>query len=177
MGSLAKILGLPNYSCTQTHHFARHGISCWDAWYTCFCWYFWRILMPAGGIGHCLVEQFAAQGCRVFATARRLEAMQSLKQLPGVELLHLDVCSSDSIKSAVAAVASEAGGIDILVRGQCLHGPTAHQQRCMPSRATEALVSQALYHLCLFMPWSGHCSREAPPAVDVCAHGCSYECA
>jgi 1-acylglycerone phosphate reductase len=72
--------------------------------------------MCAGGIGYCLVEHFHAQGCLVFATARTVESMDGLRSLPRVHLMQLDVCSSDSIKAAVAGVLSKAGRLDILVR-------------------------------------------------------------
>jgi NADP-dependent 3-hydroxy acid dehydrogenase YdfG len=62
------------------------------------------------------VQQFQAAGCQVFASARRLASMQSVKPLPGVHLVQLDVCSSDSIKAAVAEVVRTAGRVDVLVR-------------------------------------------------------------
>lgn len=53
--------------------------------------------------------------------------MQSLKTLPGVQLVHMDVCSSDSNQAAVAEVVSKAGRIDVLVNnaGVVMLGPTA----------------------------------------------------
>lgn len=51
----------------------------------------------------------------MFASARRLAAMQGLKGVPGVELVPLDLNSSASIREAVAQVVSRAGHIDILV--------------------------------------------------------------
>lgn len=44
-----------------------------------------------GGIGYGLAEECARAGCKVFATARSLEAMQGLKA-SGCTLLRLDVC-------------------------------------------------------------------------------------
>lgn len=78
--------------------------------------------LSAGGIGAALVQQFAAAGCSVFASARRLAAMQSLTTLPGVQLVRMDVCSSDSIQAAVAEVVSKAGRVDVLVSTE-LWGP------------------------------------------------------
>jgi NAD(P)-dependent dehydrogenase (short-subunit alcohol dehydrogenase family) len=72
----------------------------------------------AGGIGFRLAQQFASRGCHVFASARRLAAMQELKGVAGVELLPLDLNSSASIRDAVAQVVGRAGRIDILVRPQ-----------------------------------------------------------
>lgn len=43
--------------------------------------------------------------------------MQGLAALgPNMDLVQLDVCSSDSIKAAVAQIMSKAGRIDVLVR-------------------------------------------------------------
>ena len=67
-----------------------------------------------GGIGYSLCEAFTAQGCRVFATARRPEAMEGLKE-QGIETVRLDVTSSASIKEAVQHIVTQAGRIDILV--------------------------------------------------------------
>ncbi|ORY97353.1 hypothetical protein BCR43DRAFT_489644 [Syncephalastrum racemosum] len=68
----------------------------------------------AGGIGHGLCKQFASQGCRVYASARRVESMDGLEEL-GCSLLALDVNSEASIKAAIDKIISEAGHIDILV--------------------------------------------------------------
>ncbi|ORX61923.1 NAD(P)-binding protein [Hesseltinella vesiculosa] len=65
-----------------------------------------------GGIGHFLCKEFVAQGCRVFATARRLEAMDALE---GCEKLMLDVNDSASVNACVKEVTAAAGQIDILV--------------------------------------------------------------
>jgi NAD(P)-dependent dehydrogenase (short-subunit alcohol dehydrogenase family) len=69
-----------------------------------------RVLVTGAsrGIGRALVTELAARGWDVIATARR-EA--DLADLSSVERLTLDVTSDDS----VAAVASEAGRVDVLV--------------------------------------------------------------
>lgn len=79
-----------------------------------------------GGIGYELCRAFLGNQCTVFATARRLESMEGLKEL-GCETLALDVTSEDSIKSAVAAVIGKAGSLDILVNnaGAICAGPAA----------------------------------------------------
>ena len=46
--------------------------------------------------------------------------MQCLKAHAGMELMQLDVCSSDSIQAAVSAVVQKLGRIDILVRASDL---------------------------------------------------------
>lgn len=66
------------------------------------------------GIGRALVEEFAKQGHRVFATARRPDSIADLKR-DRVDVLRLDVTDSDSIQESIAAVIERAVGIDILV--------------------------------------------------------------
>ncbi|WIA36243.1 hypothetical protein OEZ86_007575 [Tetradesmus obliquus] len=79
-----------------------------------------------GGIGYELCKAFAAKGCKVFAAARRLQSMQSLKQ-HRVQLLQLDVTDSASVQKAVADVMAAAGRVDVLVNnaGVVVLGPTA----------------------------------------------------
>jgi 1-acylglycerone phosphate reductase len=68
-----------------------------------------------GSIGHSLALSFARQGYHVFATARRLSAMSSLKTFPNVTLLELDVTSPESIRAVHGAVsAATSDRLDIL---------------------------------------------------------------
>lgn len=68
-----------------------------------------------GSIGHSLVLSFARQGYHVFATARRLEAMSSVRNMPNVTTLELDVTSPESIRKAHDAVSKlTSGNLDIL---------------------------------------------------------------
>jgi 1-acylglycerone phosphate reductase len=66
------------------------------------------------GIGWHLCVAFAAAGCRVFATARRVEAMRGL-EAHGVVCLQMDVTDEQSIQTAVAAVLTQAERIDVVV--------------------------------------------------------------
>ncbi|KZV97818.1 NAD(P)-binding protein [Exidia glandulosa HHB12029] len=69
----------------------------------------------AGGIGHALALEFYKQGFRVFATARRLDAIQDLHD-KGLETVALDVTEDTSVKAAAAHVADLTGGtLDVLV--------------------------------------------------------------
>ncbi|KAI9319610.1 hypothetical protein BX666DRAFT_1830680, partial [Dichotomocladium elegans] len=84
-----------------------------------------------GGIGHALCKQFIAKGCKVYATARRVESMDGLdgtyqlydahvkqranKLLLGCEKIALDVTDLASVDAAVQRVISESGHIDILI--------------------------------------------------------------
>ena len=56
-----------------------------------------------GGIGAALAAEFHRRGCRVFATARNVDKMQSLRAL-GIEAVAMDVTSDASIAKAVAEV-------------------------------------------------------------------------
>lgn len=86
-----------------------------------------RIVLITGcssGIGKALALEWARRGHRVFATARRPEAMEAIVA-PGIELLRLDVTDAASIDQAVAEVVRRSGRIDILVNnaGYGLMGP------------------------------------------------------
>ena len=59
-------------------------------------------------------EEFAARGCIVYATSRRLESMVGF-QSPNIRRHALDVTNSDTIERTVQTVLAEAGKIDILV--------------------------------------------------------------
>lgn len=63
----------------------------------------------SSGIGHCAAHTLAARGYRVFATARRPADVERL-QAEGLEALHLDLQSSDSIDAAVNCVLERTGG-------------------------------------------------------------------
>jgi 1-acylglycerone phosphate reductase len=68
-----------------------------------------------GGIGHSLALEWHNKGHRVFATARRLEAMSSLS-LIGIECLAMDVTDLSSLQSAKLYIETTTGGtLDVLV--------------------------------------------------------------
>lgn len=68
-----------------------------------------------GGIGDALAQEFHKKGLRVFATARDLAKIEHLKAI-GLEVLQLDVTSSESIRNAVDEVHKVTGGrLDFLV--------------------------------------------------------------
>ncbi|KAI8983172.1 oxidoreductase [Trametes punicea] len=67
----------------------------------------------SGGIGSAICEEYASRGCKVYATARRLEAMDGFKH--PVERLQLDVTDDKSVHEAVQTIIDREGRIDILV--------------------------------------------------------------
>ncbi|KAM0279896.1 hypothetical protein ACHAQH_004336 [Verticillium albo-atrum] len=82
-----------------------------------------------GGLGFALAKSFQQSGFRVFATARDPTKAGSLRDLPDVEILALDVTKSESVASCVAEVDSKSGGkLDLLVNnaGGALFGPLVH---------------------------------------------------
>ena len=66
------------------------------------------------GIGRATAEHLAARGWTVYASARRLDAIQDLGSR-GCKLLALDVCDEDSIRAAVAAVEGAEGAVGVLI--------------------------------------------------------------
>lgn len=68
----------------------------------------------SSGIGKSAVELFLASGAKVYATARRIEMMEDIKQR-GAQLIKMDVTNEESISSGVSSILSKEGSIDILV--------------------------------------------------------------
>ncbi|HVM41804.1 MAG TPA: oxidoreductase [Acidimicrobiia bacterium] len=66
------------------------------------------------GIGRATAERLAKRGHRVYATARRLEAVEDLKAA-GCETLRLDVTDEASMVEAVEAVVAAEGAVGALV--------------------------------------------------------------
>ncbi|OSD06256.1 NAD-P-binding protein [Trametes coccinea BRFM310] len=67
-----------------------------------------------GGIGFALCEEFAARGCIVYATARRMEAMEGFRN-SNICTLALDVTKDESVQSVVKTVIEREGQIDVIV--------------------------------------------------------------
>ncbi|KAI0066437.1 oxidoreductase [Artomyces pyxidatus] len=78
----------------------------------------------AGGIGFELCEAFAQQGCRVYATARKVEKMAGFKH-QDIQRLALDVNSDASVHEVISTIIDREGRIDIVVNnaGIAAHGP------------------------------------------------------
>jgi len=75
-----------------------------------------------GGIGYALCEEFANQGCKVYATSRRVETIADFKT-SNVEKLALDVTSDESVKNVFEHIVQAEGKIDIVVNNAGMIGP------------------------------------------------------
>ncbi|EJF56137.1 oxidoreductase [Dichomitus squalens LYAD-421 SS1] len=67
-----------------------------------------------GGIGFALCEEYARQGCKVYATARRLQSIDAFTA-PNIEKLSLDVTKEDNVHEVVQTIIQKEGRIDVLV--------------------------------------------------------------
>lgn len=69
------------------------------------------------GLGLGLARAFAGRGWRVYAGCRKPDEAAALAELTtkGVRALPLDVAEEASVRAAFAAVAAEAGGVDVVV--------------------------------------------------------------
>lgn len=68
-----------------------------------------------GGIGHSLALEWHSRGYRVFATARRLDAMSDL-DATGIECLCMDVTDFTSLNQIKEQVKQKTGGtLDVLI--------------------------------------------------------------
>lgn len=70
-----------------------------------------------GGIGYEYCKAFAEQNCHVFASdvRHRMKDMLDLEADKNIETLEVDVCSDESVGSAVENVISKCGKIDIVI--------------------------------------------------------------
>ncbi|KAG0188444.1 hypothetical protein DFQ28_004824 [Apophysomyces sp. BC1034] len=80
-------------------------------------------------LGYGLCKQFSLKGCRVYATARRVENMSGLEDPEPTSFsefkcvkIALDVTDQNSIQTAVQKVIAEAGRIDILINNAGMPG-------------------------------------------------------
>lgn len=77
-----------------------------------------------GGIGHSLALEWSSKNFQVYATARSLRSMATLKSA-GIECFEMDVTKPDTVQAVKDQVAEKTGGtLDILVnnagQGMCI---------------------------------------------------------
>jgi NAD(P)-dependent dehydrogenase (short-subunit alcohol dehydrogenase family) len=66
------------------------------------------------GIGRATAERLAANGWKVYATARRLDAIRDLAAR-GCHVLALDVCDERSMRTAVETIEAAEGAVGVLI--------------------------------------------------------------
>jgi short-subunit dehydrogenase len=68
----------------------------------------------SSGMGKEIAKQLIADGMQVYVAARRVEQMADLARL-GARILAMDISQEEQIRTAVATILSESGGVDVLV--------------------------------------------------------------
>jgi 2-keto-3-deoxy-L-fuconate dehydrogenase len=63
------------------------------------------------GIGRCIAETFAAEGCRIWAASKSIQPLKSLESVNEIQIHLLDVTDAGSVSRAAEAI----GDIDVLV--------------------------------------------------------------
>ncbi|KAJ7608370.1 NAD-P-binding protein [Roridomyces roridus] len=78
-----------------------------------------------GGVGNTMCMEFASRGCKVYATARKVDKMNNLVGVPNIELMALDVTDSTNVVSVVEDIITREGRVDVLVNnaGLACFGP------------------------------------------------------
>ncbi|KAF8167694.1 oxidoreductase [Crassisporium funariophilum] len=81
-----------------------------------------------GGIGYSLCEEFARQGCKVYATSRKTETIADFDD-KSIERLPLDVTSDESVQKCLDRIVEKEGKIDVVVNnaGLIAAGPLVEQ--------------------------------------------------
>ncbi|MFH1850817.1 MAG: SDR family oxidoreductase [Candidatus Neomarinimicrobiota bacterium] len=77
-----------------------------------------KVILVTGassGIGRATALRLARAGHRVYGSSRRLNSVDTDRNLPAVKMLEMDVNSSASVRSAVTALLDEAGRLDTVI--------------------------------------------------------------
>ena len=90
-------------------------------------------------------EEFAEKGCKVYATARRPEAMEDLTH-PNITPLKMDITSDEDVAEVVKTVIGQEGYIDILVNnaGSPCSGPVMETPLCVVQKTFDTNVFAAI---------------------------------
>ena len=107
----------------------------------------------SSGLGRAAVKLFAAKGWKVIATMRNPERETTLRELPGVVLLQLDVTSPAQIKEAVDK-AIALGNVDVVFNnaGYGLAGPLEGLTADQIARAVNTNMMGAILTTRAFIP-------------------------
>ncbi|EED22259.1 short-chain dehydrogenases/reductase, putative [Talaromyces stipitatus ATCC 10500] len=125
-----------------------------------------------GGAGNALALEFAAQGLRVFATARSLNSMSNLSE-KGIETLVLDVTVPESILALKEEIVKRTGGtLDILYNnaGSMYEAPALEADRSQVRKMFDANIFGLFDMVTAFTPLliaAAPDSKTAPTIVNV----------
>ena len=105
------------------------------------------------GIGKALAQEFHNKGDKVFATARKLEAIADLKS-QGMETVQLDVNDSASIAAAVETVQGSIDKLDVIINnaGYATMGPIIEIPKDEMQKQFETNVFSPIYVTQAFLP-------------------------
>jgi len=86
-------------------------------------------------------EEFARQGCKVYATSRRVETIAAFANGSNIEKFALDVNSDESVAKIIKHIAETDGKLDVLVNNAGVLAPGIYQSQdsvfyipqCFPS--------------------------------------------
>ncbi|TFK30855.1 NAD(P)-binding protein [Coprinopsis marcescibilis] len=76
-----------------------------------------------GGIGYALCEEFARQGCIVYASSRRIDTIAEFTEHSRIERISLDVTDDESVSAAIERIIGAEGKLDILVNNAGISSP------------------------------------------------------
>ncbi|KAK2779329.1 hypothetical protein FQN52_002498, partial [Onygenales sp. PD_12] len=78
-----------------------------------------------GGLGATMAKVYASKGFRVFATLRNKSKTGDLTEIDGIEIVELEVTSTESIRQCADSIAKRTGGsLDILVNNAGVNSVT-----------------------------------------------------
>lgn len=81
-------------------------------------WHYGKVVLITGassGIGKACAQYMASLGYRVYGTSRRIPEKKPEKQENGIIMLHMDVCSDQSVRMAIEYIIKQEGEIGIVV--------------------------------------------------------------
>ena len=73
-------------------------------------------------LAHSRCEEFAHQGCKVYATSRKIESIADFSD-GTIEKISLDVTSDESVQNALNHIVEKEGQIDVVVNNAGLLAP------------------------------------------------------
>ena len=68
-------------------------------------------------------EEFARQGCKVYASSRRIESIEDFGGDATIERIALDVTSDESVRDVLNHIIEKEGKIDVVVNNAGFIGP------------------------------------------------------